>query len=244
MRAIILAAGTGKRLSQVHKGPKCLLHFNGRSLLERHLTHLKENGVTEITIVVGYEKEKVIAALPTGKNYTINVAVNPDYELGSIVSLKAATETLVSGENVILMDADVLYDSKIIEVLIKSQKPNCVLLDRAFIDGEEPVKVCLERDKIVHFGKTLPHDIKYDKVGESVGFFKFSASIANKLAENTTLHCANNPGIEPHEVILEKLFLSDRESFATEDITGLPWIEIDFPEDIVRAEKEILRRIE
>ena len=244
MKAIILAAGRGQRLSQVHQGPKCLLHFNGRSFLERHLKNLNENGVGEITIVVGYEREKIISALPPTNDYTIRLVVNPRYELGSIVSLETATETLVSGEEIILMDADVLYDSRMIEILISSEKPNCALLDRAFIDGEEPVKICLDRDKIVHFGKTIPNDTKYDKIGESVGFFKFSASMAIRLAENVKHHCSHHSGIEPHEKILGELFLRHQESFSVEDVTGLPWIEIDFPEDTIRAEKEILPQIE
>ena len=244
MKAIILAAGQGERLSEVHKEPKCLLRFNGLSLLDRHLINLKKNGVSDITIVVGYEKEKIISTLPTTNELTIHLAVNPHYKLGSVVSLNAATDTLISGEDVILMDADVLYDSKILEILVGSEKPNCLLMDCDFADGDEPVKVCLEQGKIVHFGRTVPSHTHFDTIGESVGFFKFSAPMATRLAKNVEHHCDNNSGTEPHENILQDLFLKDQESFSTENITGLSWIEIDFPEDAVRAQKSILAKIE
>ena len=44
----------------------------------------------------------------------------------------------------------------------------------------------------------------------------------------------------PHEEVLRNLLLRAPDAFAFEDVTGLPWIEIDFPEDVVRARNEIL----
>jgi choline kinase len=42
---------------------------------------------------------------------------------------------------------------------------------------------------------------------------------------------------------LRNVLLADPGSFGFEDVTGLPWIEIDFPEDVVRASDEILPAI-
>jgi len=55
MRAILLAAGRGRRLGQ--DLPKVLLSIEGKTLFERHVVNLVESGISALTIVVGYRKE-------------------------------------------------------------------------------------------------------------------------------------------------------------------------------------------
>ncbi|HMB59925.1 MAG TPA: hypothetical protein VKN35_08435, partial [Xanthomonadales bacterium] len=97
--------------------------------------------------------------------------------------------------------------------------------------------------QIVEFRKSLPDGLKYDQIGESVGFFRFDANCAKRIA----LECTRfeNEGLtdSPHEEALRNVLLERPESFAVEDVTGLPWIEIDFPEDVERARSEILSAI-
>src|SRR3954462_13220182 len=60
MKAIILSAGQGSRLGHlVDDGPKCLIDFNGRTLLDRQLDTLEANGVHEAVIVTGFHDELV-----------------------------------------------------------------------------------------------------------------------------------------------------------------------------------------
>ena len=49
---------------------------------------------------------------------------------------------------------------------------------------------------------------------------------------------------EPYEEVIRDLLLQTPERFGYEDITGFPWIEIDFPEDLQRAQQDILPRLE
>ena len=61
MRAIILAAGSGLRLNQHTKDiPKALLDLNGKSILERQISLLREYGINEIFVVTGYKREKYV----------------------------------------------------------------------------------------------------------------------------------------------------------------------------------------
>src|ERR1700690_4409079 len=66
-RALILAAGVGRRLDNGHPSgrhlPKALLRFGGRSLLERHCDILRRCGVQDITLVLGYGEDEVRAEL-------------------------------------------------------------------------------------------------------------------------------------------------------------------------------------
>jgi choline kinase len=73
-----------------------------------------------------------------------------------------------------------------------------------------------------------------------VGFFRFSAEMAQQLAETSRRYLARDRRAEPHEEALRDLLLTSPEKFGFEDVTGLPWIEIDFTDDIDRARNEIL----
>ena len=64
MKAIILSAGQGSRLGHmVDDRPKCLIDFNGRSLLDRQLDTLEACGVHEAVVVTGFHDELVEQAI-------------------------------------------------------------------------------------------------------------------------------------------------------------------------------------
>ena len=243
MKAIILAAGVGKRLNRESPLPKCLLSFGGRSLIERHLSALAAAGVGNVALCVGYESSQIeaqIAAIPAPKVLSLH---NPRYRMGSILSLWTARDALKSGDDVLIMDADVLYDPAILERLLESASRNCFLLDRRFDAGGEPVKICMNAGRIVEFRKQIAPDLTYNSVGESVGFFKFDAATALRLATIVSAYVSDGRADEPHEEALRDLALAFPEEMGVEDITGLPWIEIDFPEDVDRA-KAMLPKID
>lgn len=245
MKALILAAGVGKRLGQSGgASPKCLLEFGDGSLLERHLKHLGELGIDRVAIAVGYQSNAIqdaIAAL--GVQDWVETVYNPDYEQGSIVSLWTLREYLAAGDDLLLMDADVLYDRRIIERLVKTDIANCFLLDRDFEPGEEPVKLCVKGDRLVEFRKQVAQELDYDFAGESVGFFRFDGEIARRLARRTEAYIDRGKRDEPYEESIRDLLLDTPTKFGYEEIAGLPWIEIDFPEDIQRAQDEILPQL-
>lgn len=246
MRAIILAAGRGSRLAEHNPEgrPKCLLEFGGRSLLDRHLDVLNQLGVHEADLVVGYEADRIIEHVATlFSRPDVSFRFNPRYQQGSVLSLLAARESLESGLPVLVMDADVLYHPAILQCLLETTVENCFLLDRDFTPGDEPVKLAARDGVLVEFRKKPDTGLNYDLIGESVGFFRFGPTVAAAIAEECVRCEAEGLGDSPHEEALRNLLLGQPESFGFEDITGLPWIEIDFPEDIVRAAEEVLPAI-
>lgn len=245
MRALILAAGRGKRLADSHDHPKCLLEFEGQSLLERHLLILTQLGVQDIAIAVGYKAEQVEQALDTLTFLPRPQTVcNADFNQGSIISLWTLRDQLRAGGEIFLMDADVLYDYRLGQRLLQSPHRNCFLLDRHLEPGEEPVKLCLRNGVLVEFRKQVPTGLRYDIIGESVGFFRFSEEVAHRLADRCQDYMDQSRHEAPHEEAIRDLLLETPERFGVEDITGLPWIEIDFPEDIHQAQNVILPQLE
>jgi choline kinase len=124
MKAIILAAGVGKRLWEVtqHR-PKCLIEIGGRSLLHRYLESLAAIGVRRADIVVGYKQEMIreaVAADSCGVGVTF--LVNEEFHRGSISSLWIARSAL--DDDTIVMDADVLFHRDILRRLVSSACEN------------------------------------------------------------------------------------------------------------------------
>jgi choline kinase len=243
MRAAIMAAGIGRRLEQPELPPKVLLEFGGETLLERHVAILQACGVGAIDLVVGYRAEEVEQEIARiGASDLITTHYNADYLRGAIVSLATLAPSLRSGEPVLLMDGDVLYDQRMMERLVGSDHGNCFLLDRTTEEGEDPVKLCMADGHLVDFHKrpSLPHDWW----GEWVGFARFSPEVAGHVAEAAGGYVEGGRIDEIYEEAIRDVLLAlPRGSFQVEDITGLPWVEIDFPEDLERAGEEVFPRL-
>ncbi len=242
--ALILAAGVGRRLGEAvpesQRRPKSLLEFGGSSLLARHVAILHAAGIASVTVVTGFgagHVEAELARLDGGD--TVEIIFNPDFREGSVVSLWAARGVLRGGTPVVLMDADVLYDIRLVARLMGSSHRECLLLDRGIEPGDEPVKLCVAGGRIVDFHKRP--SAAHDWHGESVGFFRFSAATAAELAELAQDYVSSGRrAMEYEEPIRDMIMRSARleheaERFGFEDITGLPWREIDFPEDVAHA---------
>lgn len=246
MHAIILAAGRGSRLAEHNPEghPKCLMSFGGRSLLARHLDLLHRFGVRQADLVVGFEADRIVEHVSTlASRPDIALHFNPRYEQGSVISLWAAADTMKSGSPVLVMDADVLYHPSILERLVRTDIENCYLLDREFVPGDEPVKIAVRDGVMVEFRKRLADDLAHDTIGESVGFFRFGPDCAARVADACARYDAEGLADAPHEEALRDVLLERPGEFGYEDVSGLPWIEIDFPDDVRRAEKEILPAI-
>ncbi len=237
MKAIILAAGRGQRLGEAAGGrPKCLLQYGGKTLLQRHIEILDGLGVARIFVVTGYGRDQIFETLSELDCRTpVTTLTNLKFEWGSVVSLFQASEALSDGADTILMDADVLYDPAILERLFSSQASNCLLLDRDFEPGDEPVKICVSGATPVEFRKLPDPAISWDYQGESVGFFRFDADMSARLRQKTREYIEQDRVYEPYEEVIRDLLRETPALFHIEDITGLDWLEIDFPEDMARA---------
>jgi len=246
MKVVMLAAGVGSRLGQTNAetAPKVLLRFDGKTLLERHIDIFRRQGISELVLGVGFHHDEIQLEIEMlGAQDFARTVLNKDYEEGNIVTLSILRDEICCGEPVLLMDADVLYDESLLECLIKSRHPNCLLIDRAFVPGDEPVKICVRDGEIIEFRKWL--SAEFDFCGESVGFFKLSAEVAKKVVVQAEHYLRQSRRQESYEeAIRDVLLTSPRNTFAFEEITYMPWIEIDFAADIERANTVVLPLIQ
>ena len=244
MRAILLAAGRGVRLQQTadEQIPKCLLRFDGHTLLERHLRLLKSAGVEEVVLALGWRHELVEAELERLQwRPRPEIVLNERFELGSVLTVYTVANAMTRGGDILLMDADVLYHDRIMEALVAGRKPvNRVLIDRDFEAGDEPVKLCVRAGVPIELRKQLAPELRYDTIGESVGFFRFDDAGARRLAAIVSDYVGSGRSHMPHEEAVRDLLREGRHAVEVADVTGTAWIEIDFPGDVSRAAQEVL----
>ncbi len=239
MKVGILAAGVGHRLKDRTLPPKILLPFGGETLLSRHIAILRGCGIRHVDLVVGYRAEEIEAELARiGAENMVTIRENPDYRDGSIVSFWTLREALCAGESVIFMDGDVLYDQRLMVRLLGSAETNCFLMDRVIEEGEDPVKLCMRDDVLVDFHKR-PR-LAYEWWGEWIGFCRFDPEIARKVWVAADRHIAAGRRDTIYEDAIRDVVLAEPPgTFGIEDVTGLPWVEIDFPEDLKKAKFEV-----
>ena len=244
MKAVMLAAGLGLRFEQGDNfPPKVLLRFGGKSLLQRHVEILRHLGVRELILGVGHLAGMIDDEIDRiGVNGYVRCVHNPQYKEGGITTLWALREEISSGDSIILMDADVLYDHRLMSRLTDCDG-SAFVYDREFEPGDEPVKLCIRDGVIVDFHKQPTE--AYDSCGEWVGFIRFAPDVAVQLPNAVAPYIEAGETDTLYEQSIRDLVQSlPAGTFAIEDITGLPWTEIDFQEDLHRAEQEILPRLE
>ena len=240
MKVIMLAAGVGKRMSAVTNIiPKCLIKIGDKTLLERHLEIISLLGIKDVVFVVGHFKEKVQETVEKNNNgFNIKYIENEQYTKGSILSLWYARNEL--NDDVLIMDADVLYHDNLLRMLAESRNKNSFLLDENCEDTGEEMMLFVKSEKVVGISKVYSYDCDFK--GEGVGFFKLAANDCYKLKNILEEYeKAGKIDVEYEDALHELL---SQCSVGFEKVEDLPWIEIDFEEDIERARREILPKIE
>ena len=250
MRAIILAAGYGLRLNQHTKDiPKALLDLNGKSILERQISLLREYGVNEIFVVTGYKREKYVLK-------DIEYLFNPRYsETEQLASMMVARTKIF--DDVLVIFGDILFDSQILQQILASNDDIAMAIDlnweKSYNEGlcnshplDEPVLI--NQKKVLRISyKQTDTMIENQTVGEFLGVIKLSANgsrtIIKKYEELEKSHVgrfhdANTLEKAKLADILQELIDSKIEiSFIA--VNG-KWCEIDTPMDLERARNTAL----
>ncbi len=246
MDAILYAAGRGFRLGPLSSEcPKILLEVGGKTLLERHAELLAWAGVGCLHVVTGHLRDVVAAQMEPISRRTgleIREVFNAAFTEGSVISMAASIPQLQAArEPMLVMDGDVLYDHRILSKLVDSRHGSVLLVDRVYSTADDdPVLVPVRGGRPVEFRKKWAGAA--DWVGESVGFFRLDRAGLDALIRETEARMTGERRKESYDEVLRALVMGG--VFDLEDVTGLPWTEVDFPEDLIHAREAVLPRLE
>lgn len=174
-KVLIIAAGMGSRLkAHTESHPKCMLDFNGQTLLQRQLAAFEECGLNNVALVRGFAKEKI--------NYPdIRYYENPDYQDNNILNSMFYAEKELDG-HIIVSYSDILFESQVVQRLLQSEADISIVVDLDwqgyYVDRkehplEEAETVIFDaNNNVVKIGKIFAD--KHDVHGEFIGMMKLT----------------------------------------------------------------------
>jgi choline kinase len=192
-----------------------------------------------VVLVVGHLKEQVMAEAERGPaDVDVRFVVNEQFTRGNILSLWHARHEF--DDDLLVMDGDILFPRELLARVIASPHANAIAVDERFQDTGEEQKVVCEDGWVVEVTKKTTGGPQVR--GEAVGILRLSADAAEVLR-----------GILEEFIEMGKDSLEYEEAFrelAAEvpiglvEIGDLPWIEIDFEEDLARACEQVLPEVD
>jgi len=235
MRAIILSAGQGRRLLPLTADvPKCALQIGGRSLVEWQVTQLIKCGIDHVTVVVGFEADKVEHLLRSHyRPDQVQALYNPFFAVSdNLVSCWLARHLMT--EDFILLNGDTLFEEAILDRLLGTvSRPITLVTDSKLTYDADDMKVKLGEHRVLRVGKTLEPD---QSQGESIGMMLFRG-------KGPELFVGAIEGTIRKPQALKQWYLSVIDEMAQSDlvwncsIQGLEWTEVDYPVDLEEAQK-------
>lgn len=240
MQAIILAAGMGKRLKELTRNnTKCMVRVNGITLIERMLNQIEKQNVSGITIVVGYEGQKLIDFINTLPLHTpVRFIDNPVYDkTNNIYSLALAKDVLCQ-EDTLLFESDLIFEDRVLDALVNDPRDTLALVSRyePWMDG-----TCVklrEDDSIEAFiSKNQFRYEECDQYYKTVNIYKFSRDFSVKyyvpFLEAYQKALGEN---EYYEQVLRVITMLDDPIIRAKRLEGQNWYEIDDEQDLDIAE--------
>lgn len=228
MKALILAAGKGSRISRYLKGkPKCTVDIGGITLIENTIIKLKEVGINDIGIIVGYNGLEIKRIL---RKYNLKFYYNHFYDVtNSSASAWFAREFI--DDDIIIMNGDVYIESSLLKYIINEEKSPILFADESRKEDGD-YKLFYENNLLKKYGKNL---LGSDITGEYIGIAKINKDFIKEFKESLNYIIENQKYSLWWEDALYRL-INNKEIYV-KNIEGYFWAEVDYIEDYERILK-------
>jgi L-glutamine-phosphate cytidylyltransferase len=230
-KAIILSAGKGSRLHPLTDDkPKCLIDFSGKSLLEWQLDALEAAGISDVVIVTGFREDLVDAV--AARRVGVRTLFNPFYHvadnLGSVWMARGEFD-----RDTLLMNGDTLVSKPLLAKLLASASaPITVTVDEKDEYDADDMKVLRDGTRLLRIGKALEPG-EYN--AESIGLLAFRDGGGGLFVDQVDRMMRTSEGTRRWYLRAIDALASEVE-VQTVSIKGEAWQEVDFPEDLAKAE--------
>ena len=227
MKAVILAAGEGKRLRPFTETmPKVMLPVANKPILEYVFDAVKYSGIDELIVVVGYKKEVIMDYFKDYNNIKITY-VTQDKQLGTAHAIMQAKKHIK--DSFIVLSGDNIIDQKSITKLMKEKSEYTLLIK----EHPHPSKY-----GVVFVEKGVLKKIVEKPTGEetekfiSTGIYKLPRSVFNEIEKATSL------GVYGMSSVLQLLIESGK---TITTVTAGLWRDIVYPWDLIHVNETMIQ---
>ena len=224
IQVVILAAGMGTRLGKPWPKPLTQLS-DGRSIMQQQMENVRTvfGDKARITVVVGFKLEMIMEAHPTASFVYNEVYDQTNTSKSLLRALRASQES-----GVLWLNGDVVFDHKVLE-----RVADRIAADKSFVcvntsaTADEEVKYTVDAaGHILELSKKVQNAL-----GEAVGINFVSAKDKDALIQRLNEVDDGDYFERGIEVAIEK----DKVTFLPVDISDLFAVEVDFPDDLIKA---------
>ena len=214
------------------KIPKCLIKYNGETLIQRTLRILINCGITDITVVVGYLEKQIREHINSNfSDRYINYLVNPDYiKKENIYSVWVARDAF--DNDILMMDADLIINTHIMKRITGYNQRNFIVVRKETHEDEMIVSI-KDRRVVSLSNDQTPNNLDFDSKVESVGIIKFSKNAAKEFVEKIKHFVDSDELNNYYEAAINLLFKKNTFSILELDENSVVE-EIDTIDDIER----------
>ena len=247
MKAIILSAGYGSRLGDLTKElPKSLVDINGKSIIQRQIETFRNNGIKEIIVIVGPNKDKFQL---NDVKYIIDKNFHEHEQLGSLM-----TASKYFQNDIVISFGDVIVDNNIMKQIIESTYNIGVAVDlkweknyenRTQHPKSEADLALIKSNKLTKIKKNLNFIENY-QLGEFLGIMKLSDIGSKRFLDVFERLNSSHEGKFHDAPSFQKAYLTDMldELIQTNEIVNPifvdgNWCEIDTTEDLEKASEKM-----
>jgi choline kinase len=236
MRAIILAAGIGRRLGL--REPKSMADVAGESIIHRQIRALRAAGVEEFVFVVGYEQDllqrHILEAVADPR-----FVVNTDFDCtNTMCSLYLARDYMTG--LFWYANADVVFDWRLPRRLAQVADDQTALAMRPGLCTPEDVKMIVHDQRLSGIGKHYPET---SAAGEFVGVARFGAALTRPFLAQIVNKVENQQMKDAYFEAAIDALCADHEILPVE-VGDLPVREVDFPEDLQEVRTKMAQLLE
>lgn len=231
-KAIILAAGKGTRLYPLTlEKPKCLLEVGGMSVINRQIAVIREMGIEDIVMVVGYKKEVIMSQVGAKVRYREYLNFDETNNLHTLWSVRDELNNAF-----ICFFSDLIFDADLIRKAMVSNNDICMVCNtNKILEGTMRIK--LTDGKLTGVGGHIPVS---EGSGNFLGIAKFSKRGANLLVDQMRKMVSGHKN-DYYTIAIDVLAKKGIE-IGYVNLDDSLWVEIDTEKDLESAHKLLLDR--
>ena len=239
LKAIILSAGEGSRMRPLTlTKPKTMLPVAGKPIIQYNIESLRDNGITDILLIVRYKEEIVRNYFGDGSDFGVNISYKTQKEFLGTANAISYGEDFID-DSIIVLNGDIILDDEIIHEIIKKYNylsPDTLML---LTEVEDPsafgvveiengnIKNIVEKPKreeapsnLVNAGIYIFNKDIFDKIRET----EISERGEYEITDSVSLQIEDNKKVIGHK-------------------TSKDWIDVGRPWELIEVNEELIGKL-